>query len=162
MVGIQYMSCFLRVIQTSWFGKYLVNRGLLLSVKFKKSKKTLPHIRNDLVVESRETQLKIHMKRCRMRAQGQPRIMVRLNVICSDQIWRVLTLFAKVDQMINTKWFWGWWNKERHYSKKFMSSLEKWRSKLLSWVAGVIAQRDRMCSKTKDKNIIVMGKKARP
>lgn len=44
-------------------------------------------MRNYLVLEWREAQLKIYMKRCRKRAQGQPKKMVRLlNVICSDQM----------------------------------------------------------------------------
>lgn len=64
-----YVCYFLTVIQTSKFGKYLVNRRFLLSVKVKKVKEDCPPapLPNDPVVESRETQPKIHMERCRMK-----------------------------------------------------------------------------------------------
>lgn len=84
--------------------KYLVNIGFLLSTRVKKVKEDLPHIRNELVMESRETQLKIYTKSCSLRAQGQLRIMVRFfNVVFSDQTWSALTLPTKVDQRISTK-----------------------------------------------------------
>lgn len=98
-----YISCSLIVTQKSNFRKYLVNIGLSFPVRIKKVK-DISHIRNDLVVESRETQLKTDIKKSRIRTQGQPRIIVRLlNVVCSDQTWSVLILLTEMDHMLNTK-----------------------------------------------------------
>lgn len=80
-----------------------MNIGLSFPVRIKKVK-DISHIRNDLVVESRETQLKTDIKKSRIRTQGQPRIIVRLlNVVCSDQTWSVLILLTEMDHMLNTK-----------------------------------------------------------
>lgn len=57
-----YISCSLTVTQKSNFRKYLVNIVLSFPVRIKKVK-DISHIRNDLVVESRETQLKTDIKR---------------------------------------------------------------------------------------------------